>query len=263
MYDKKPDQYTDLRLEIVVTCVNYGDFLAETLPYNLPHADRYVVVTTLDDTVTRNVCRKWSVECVTTDAFTEKGDPFNKGSGVNLGLGALRQRGWILQLDADIVLPLTFRNMLDKSALQRDCLYGAERFSVIGYKAWSEFKAAFHTDPQFSYRYLVTTPPHLHVGANVVHKQLGYTPIGYFQLWHSSYMHKHELRYPDTQSTAEHTDVQFALRWPRVKRLLLPTVRVFHLESEKAKMGANWSGRKTKPFKAGSTKEPPPPPSYY
>lgn len=257
-YANKQTQYTDLRLEVVVTCVNYGDFLAETLPFNLPHADRFVVVTTPEDTTTRNVCRKWSVECVLTDAFTEKGETFNKGAAINVGLGALRQRGWVLHLDADIVLPLTFRNMLDKSALQRNCLYGAERCCIVGYEQWQAFKAAFHTDPQFGYRYLVQTPEELPVGANVVHKHYGYTPIGFFQLWHASHMHEFELRYPDTEGSAENMDVQFAIRWPRPQRQLLPTVRVFHLESEKTIMGANWNGRTTKEFAKTE-----PPPYYY
>lgn len=240
--------YNNVRLEAVVVCLNYADFLAESLPMNLSHIDRLVVVTGHEDHATREVCRKWSVECVLTDVFTEKGETFNKGSAINIGIGTLRQQGWIMQLDADIVLPVNFRGMLDKSALQRDCIYGAERMNVVGYDQWHRIKDKWFTDPQFAYRYIVNSPSDLAVGANVVHKQYGYTPIGFFQLWHSEYMHRYELRYPETEGSAENMDVQWALRWPRAKRLLLPTFRVFHLESETARMGANWSGRTTKPF---------------
>jgi hypothetical protein len=238
----------DNRLEAVIVCLNYGDFLAETLPVNLGQVDRLVVVTSPADLVTREVCRKWSVECVTTDIFGEKGEPFNKGAAINVGLGALRQLGWILQLDADIALPLTFRNMLDKAFLQPDCIYGAERLNVVGYARWEKLRNAWFKEPQFSYRFLVSTPADLPLGATVIHKQWGYTPIGYFQLWHSRYMREHELRYPETEGSAECTDVQWAIRWPRVKRQLLPTVKVYHLESEPAPLGANWHGRTTKPF---------------
>ena len=86
----------DNRLEVVTTCLNYGDFLDQTLPFNLPHIDRMVVVTGHNDLVTREVCRKWSVECVVTDCFTERGEQFNKGAAINVGLGALRQLGWVL-----------------------------------------------------------------------------------------------------------------------------------------------------------------------
>ena len=240
----------DNRVEAIVVCWNYSDFLAETLPWNVAHVDRLVVVTDHSDSATKAVCQKWSVECVVTDAFHEKGEDFNKGSAINVGIQSLRQMGWIVHLDADIVLPTQFRNMLDKSALQRDCIYGAERANVANYARWQTLKHSFHTQPQFSYRYMVATDPDLPIGANLIHKQYGYCPIGFFQLWHSEFMHQHDLRYPDTEGSAENMDVQWSLRWPRKNRLLLPTVRVFHLESEQSHMGANWKGRKTKPFKA-------------
>lgn len=238
----------DNRLEAVIVCLNYADFLTESLPYNLPHLDRCVVVTSHDDKATKEVCRKWSVECIVTDVFTEGGSAFEKGAGINIGLSACRQKGWLLQMDADTVLPVTARNMLDKSALQRDCIYGVERCNVVGYDTWEKVKASYHTDPQFSYRCLVTTPSECPIGANLVHKQYGYCPIGFFQLWHSQFMRNHDIRYPETVGSAEESDVQFALRWPRANRRLLPTLRVYHLESEECAMGTNWRGRKTKPF---------------
>jgi hypothetical protein len=33
-----------------------------------------------------------------------------------------------------------------------------------------------------------------------------------------------------------------------VKRILLPTVSVFHLESQRLNQGVNWHGRKSPPF---------------
>ena len=239
----------DNRIEAVVVCLNYSDFLSQTLPRNLAHVDRLVVVTGHADTATKEVCRKHSVECVTTDSFTEKGERFNKGAAINHGLQALRQLGWILHLDADILLPITFRNMLDKSALQRSCIYGAERANIVGWHAWEKFKHEhYHDVPQFGYRCMVATAPEYPIGANLVHKQYGYCPIGFFQLWHSEYMRSNELRYPETEGSAENADVQWAVRWPRVQRLLLPTVRVYHLDSEHSRMGTNWEGRKSKPF---------------
>ncbi len=238
----------DNRLEAVVVCVNYGDFLNETLPLNLPHIDRLVVVTTLNDQVTRAVCRKWSVECVTTDVFTEKGDCFNKGAAINVGLASLRQKGWLLHMDADIALPITFRNMLDKSALRDDCIYGCERACVCGWDQWQKIKADWLNQPQYCQKYFVMTPAETPISPNIVHKHLGFVPIGFFQLWHSKFMQYNEIRYPETESNAENMDVQFAIKWPRQNRLLLPTIRVYHIESESGPMGINWNGRKSKPF---------------
>lgn len=240
-------QYEQTRLEAVVICLNYSDFLAETLPFTISQFDRVVVVTAHNDMDTKNICHKWSVECVVTDAFVERGDVFNKGAAINVGLANLRQNGWIVQLDADIVVPLQLRNMLAKAGLQTDCLYGVERFNVHSYEKWAKIRPTCLTEPQFSHRYFVNAPD-LPACAHVVHKEFGYVPIGFFQLWHSQFMHQHMIRYPDVESSAENMDVQFALRWPRTQRRLLPTVRVLHLESEKSPMGANWRGRKTPPF---------------
>jgi hypothetical protein len=40
----------------------------------------------------------------------------------------------------------------------------------------------------------------------------------------------------------------FSAQWPPEKRALLPTIAVYHLESESAPQGQNWNGRTTKPF---------------
>lgn len=246
-YQAPPRSY-DNRVEAVIVCRDYGDFLAETLPMNLDHIDRVVVVTSVEDSLTRAICRHWSVECVTTDVFTEKGDCFNKGAAINVGLASLRQKGWLLHMDADIVLPLRFKNMLDKSALQEHCLYGCERACVQGWLAWQKIKATWWTEPQYAEKYFVTTPPQAPISPNIVHKDRGFTPIGFFQFWHSKYSQWNEIRYPETESNAENMDVQFAIKWPRKDRILLPTVPVFHLESEAGPMGVNWNGRKSKPF---------------
>jgi hypothetical protein len=244
----KNESYSNQPVEVIITSVDYGDFLDQTLPFTLPHADRVVVVTSFDDSTTQEVCRKWSVECIPTDTFNEKGEVFNKGNGINIGLSMLRQNGWILSMDADIVLPLTFRNMLAKSGLDTNSIYGCNRLNVVGWDAWKKLKSDWHDNPQFAYSCLINTPSEFALGATLVHKQYGYTPIGFFQLWHSSYMNRYQLRYPNVQGSAEKDDVQWALRWPRKQRCLLPTVRVFHLESEKSEMGANWNGRTTKTF---------------
>lgn len=231
-----------MNLEGVIVCKNYGDFLAETLPENLDQFDRLVVVTHPDDKETQAVCKRYSVICVTTTCMHDEGDSFNKGRAINLGISHLRGTGWILHLDADIVLPHHFRDMLHRARLEEKNLYGADRVNVIGYKHWQKFK--HKRLPHHSQGYFVEPIAEFPVGARIVHHEHGYTPIGYFQLWHSS-LHK---RYPIHQGTAEHTDVLFAAQWARRDRVLLPEVIVCHLESEPAAMGTNWNGRRTKRF---------------
>ncbi len=238
-----PDPFNDHTLEGLTVCVNYADFLDHTLRHNLAAFQRFVVVTSFDDYATQGVCQKHSVECVQTDVMFEYGSKFNKGAAINLGLAYLRQTGWILHLDSDVILPDRFRNLLDKTPLQRDSVYGALRVNIRSYE---QFRKHLHDqwNPQFHHKYLLDTPEECPPGATLIHREYGYCPIGYFQLWHGS-QHK---RYPAVHNSAEHDDVLHALQWPRAKRHMLPSVRVFHLESESAGMGANWGGRKTKHF---------------
>src|ERR1700758_5305210 len=105
-----------LHLQCVSVCVNYDDFLAETLPQNRRHFDRMVVVTAPEDLATQRVCEYWDVDVVLTDAFQSRWGEFHKAKGINAGLKVLDLRlGWILHLDADIALPPRSRVMLDNA----------------------------------------------------------------------------------------------------------------------------------------------------
>jgi hypothetical protein len=58
-----------MRIESVVTSVNYGDLLAWTLPHNKNYFENTVVVTTPEDQETQKVCDYWHVRYIVTDAF--------------------------------------------------------------------------------------------------------------------------------------------------------------------------------------------------
>lgn len=233
-----------LKLEGIIVCKDYSDFLEYTLPENIEHFDRLIVVTHPGDEKTKSICRKYSVEVVETTCMHDDGDAFNKGRCINLGQGHCRGLDWFLHLDADIVLPHRFKDMLHRAKLDKANIYGADRVNVYGCDHWLEHR--HKAVPHYSQGYFVEPPQEFKFGARIVHYEIGYTPIGYFQLWHNS-QHK---RYPIHQGNAEHTDVLFAAQWPRPNRVLLPEVIVYHLESEEShKMGANWNGRKTKEFK--------------
>lgn len=234
-----------MKIEAVIVCKDYADFLEETLPENLPHLDRLVIVTHPNDHRTRALCAKFTVDCVLTEVFHEDGDVFNKGRAINVGLGHLRGLEWFLHLDADIVLPHNFRGLLQRARLEKTFLYGCDRQNVYGADHWDEHKAK--RVPYYAHRYFVEPIKEFPIGARIIHEEHGYTPIGYFQLWHKS----KGVKYPIAQGNAEHTDVLFACNWTRAQRVLLPEVFVYHLESGggPVEMGANWNGRKTPEFK--------------
>jgi hypothetical protein len=249
MYHTTSPHSAGLYLEGLTVCVNYADFLDETLTANLDHFDEFCVVTSHDDRATQAVCDRHGVICVKTDVHREDPlDRFNKGLMINLGLAHLRHRGWLLHLDADIVLPDRLRFVLNKSRLDDDCIYGADRVNVVGRENWEAIKRSPSFARQYHHRYLVTpagSQSGSRLGARLVHNEYGYCPIGCFQLWHSRHAQR---RYHFSQGSAEHSDVLFALQWPAAKRILLPGVFVYHLESEPAHIGANWQGRVTREF---------------
>ena len=78
---------------------------------------------------------------------------------INLGLAHLRNRGWLLHLDADIVLPDRLRFILNKSRLDEDCIYGADRVNVVGRGHWEAIKRSANYRRQYRHRYLVARPP--------------------------------------------------------------------------------------------------------
>lgn len=231
-----------MKLEAVIVCSSYGDFLEHTLPNTLQFVDKAVVVTTPEDKHTQAICNRYGVDCIDTKVFFEDGDKFNKGRAINLGLSHLRQDEWIMHIDADVMLPHRFRDLLGRAKLNPKNIYGADRLNTGSYESWIAHQAK--TIPQYQYKFLVGAPKEFPIGSRLIHNEYGYCPIGFFQLWHKS----ENRKYPINQGSAEHTDVLFAVQWPRENRVLLPELFVFHLESEAAAMGANWQGRKTKPF---------------
>lgn len=236
-----------VRIEAVTVCVGYSDFLTETAAQNRALLDRWVIVTNHDDEVTVDLCHRLNLECIRTGDFTQRGDIFNKGRAVERGLGMLAHDDWLLHLDADVALPMDFRESLLDADLDIECLYGADRHMLVGWDEWQAWKARGSTRGYHCYQ---RTLAHK-VGARWVDVRYGYVPIGYFQLWHHSQDVRHGIRtrrYPEWHSSAARADVKFALQWDRRRRQLLPEVIVAHLESSPAQTGANWNGRKTPLF---------------
>lgn len=236
-------------IEAVTVCVGYGDFLRVTLPLNRGLFDRLAIVTTPDDTETREVCRRHGITPVVTREFYRGGDPFNKARGINKGLDQLAHTGWVVHLDADIVLPSTFRADVRDADLDPKTLFGCDRAMVRSWAEWVRLRDSGWLNRDYHCR--VNFPPHLPVGARWANAEHGYCPIGFFQMWHSSadlYGGAHLRPYPTSHNDAARADVQFAIQWDRRDRQVLAEVVAIHLESEPAKLGANWRGRTTARF---------------
>lgn len=214
-------------IEAVVTCVNYADYLACTLPHLASWVDRVVVVTSLSDWETVKVIDSVPKTIkVQTDAFFTDGTPFAKGRAINQGMVFLDLRGWLLITDADML----FTKPIDVNTLDTTCLHTVERRAVIGRQAYEQVlkgeDVSSHTIP-------------------MVYHNKTVIPSGYCQLWH--YPTKPQA-YPEASATAAKDDMLLSRSWHRSKRRIIPTYRAFHLEMPANKKAANWWGRKTTRF---------------
>lgn len=247
-------------LEVVTVCVGYADFLAETAKWNAGLFDRWIIVTEDSDEATRELCRKMNLEVIITDdgkrhVRGENGinsGKFNKGRMVERGLLQTSDEGWRLHLDADIAVPHRFRHALEAADLQKDVIYGADRAMVQSFEDWKTLlDSGYMQGGHWDYHCRTQFPKNVQIGTRWAHPQMGYVPIGFFQLYHSSQDEWRGVRvkpYPMNHSNACRSDVKFGMKWDRHKRAVIPELFVVHLESHPAKMGSNWNGRTTKPF---------------
>ena len=240
-----------MRIEAVTVCINYGDFLAVTAEWNRHLFDHWVVVTSPDDDVTREVCRQYQLQTLLTEEGYDSGGRFNKGALVERGLQMLSTEGWRWHLDADVVFPSHTRKQLELAHLDPAVIYGVDRIMVRSWNDWVRLRDSGYVSRPFDNPHEVRFPPGFEVGSRWVVPQSGWVPIGFTQLWHASMEEWRRVRvrpYPGNHGGASHTDVRHSLQWDRRRRQLLPELIAVHLESEHAEIGANWTGRTTAPF---------------
>lgn len=237
--ERLPDYEHDaLRLEALTVCVGFDDFLEVTLAANMPHVDTMIVVTSHEDRATAKVVNKYGAMLVQTDLFKKNGRNFNKGAAINAGFAYFQYVGWRLHLDSDIALPDNFRRVLfNRTHLNRNCIYGADRMETIGRNEINRLRS----QPQHRHG------SHIRIEAPLGHRFIdplnGYTPLGFFQLWHAS-VHR---AYPYSLGTAAHDDIMFAAQWKREHRQHLPTAVCHHILAAPSRQGENWDGHRKQP----------------
>ena len=224
----------------VITCVNYADYLADTLPLNRRHFDELIVVTDPFDAETVAVCERYGVICVQSDRAHVDGAVLSKGEMINAGISALTNPQWVLNLDADVILPFNFRRLFDTSILNPGVLYWTRRVEPNDSEL-PRVRKAIRTDMA---DFLKQEKSRFGQTYNDV--------SGYFQLWNVSataIRDRESTWYPEGYKTAERVDRVFAERWPDDKQVSLPgEFQIVHLPHNKRLRGVNWNGRKTPPL---------------
>lgn len=210
-------------ISFICVCVDYSDYLEETLKYNHYIFNDIYIITTRSDCATKEIVKKYSnVSIVETDIFYKDNHPFNKGAALNIGLQNIKNKDWILIGDADCIYPNNLANLV--ANLDKNCLYGMRREIVNSSKVLHDIL----------------------VGKNKpnpkLEKAMHYTP-GYFQLFNTSsdkWLNK-IITYPEFP-TAQRVDRWFA------KYNFLPNERKIIDEAFVIHLGPttiNWSGRKS------------------
>lgn len=238
------------KISCVITCINYGDYLAETLPLNRRHFDEMVVVTDYEDRETAEVCERYGVKCVQSERAHLDGAVIAKGEMINDGIAAMDNPEWILNIDADVILPYNFRRSFDTAIFNPGVLYWTRRIEPndndmlkVRQMLRHEMLNFFKREKTFSQTYNDMS--------------------GYFQLWHIGAKAIREYGqnsqwYPEGFKTAERVDRVFAERWPDKKQVALPRdeFQIVHLPHNKRLRGVNWNGRKTPRLEALPWPEP-------
>lgn len=214
-------------IEAIVVCVDYDDYLAETLPYVREAVDRLLVVSASRDSDTPRVCENLNVECLTTDAFFDDGAVFWKGRAINAGLRCLSRSDWILHLDADIAM----MHPLNCDGLDPHCLYTAPRLPVLGREEWRAIQRG---------AFITTREP-----KKMYYKRGNLLPCGYFQLWN---VRQNPFWYDERSKDASKSDWAFNENFPPERRRILDDIAVYHLEMPGDNIKANWQGRRTPRF---------------
>lgn len=211
----------------ITICVDYGDYLAVTLPINRKHFDKVVVVTTPADSETIGVANRCDAWCLTTRAFHERGASFNKGAAIERGLEIAGREGWIVLLDADIVVPAE-ADLRGPWAVPGS-LYTPRRLMRLDAAGVSGDPATWRS------------------GRPAGNEEFA----GYFQMFHAS---DAALGPPPWYSTrwkhAGGSDSEFWKRWP-IRRRVRPPFEVLHLGPD----GENWHGRASRRLDGADPKD--------
>lgn len=199
----------------VTTCVNYDDILAITLPRNVKHFRKCVVVTSYEDERTAKlVYGIRGAQLFRTDAFTRNGAFFNKGAAIEEAFDVLGRSGWILLVDADILLPQVFEPELP----DKNVIYGAHRYQLpegsLDFGGdWTRWKWTWESP---------TEPP----------------AVGYFQLFHADATVLQSRPWYPTHSVHAALEMGFTDKFSEARWLPDP---VLHIGAP----AENWFGRAT------------------
>lgn len=212
----------DLSAKAILVCVEYHDILELTIAKNASHFESITVVTTPDDIQTQSVVEKIpNARCYLTNAFYANGCAFNKGAAMEEGFDTAGRNGWIVVMDADIVLP----PKINISELSDQKIYGVQRRMLEDVSSYADGR--YHEIEEWK---TLPTMPDTDIA------------VGFFQLFNSCAPPlSNRPWYPIEWKHAGGCDSFFERKWSNQNRVRLFDFQVLHLGVP----GKNWFGRTT------------------
>lgn len=199
-------------LDVIIISVNYNDLLLVSLSHNINIFDKITVVTSSDDLMCQKICEKFEINCLVTDVMYENGSIFNKGKAINAGINSLKNPGFILLIDADIIVS----EKIDTDILSTDTLYTSDRWICNTYEEYLQIKTQ---NLENFCRFEVDKG------------------LGFFQLFHFS----KESKFPESSDNASFSDLLFRDKFTIRSKI---DNQIIHL----GKTFRNWNGRVTERF---------------
>ena len=209
------------KIDAIIVSVDYNDFLILTLENNIKYLENITVVTSSNDTLCKEICDKFGVKCVITDRMYEDGAKFNKGKAINDGIKSIKNPEWILLLDADIILPNKWSEIVNSNIFKKDSIHICSR-NII--ETHNDYQRWINGD----------------VEVGKIESSKGF---GYFQLFNvnsNAIFGKYPI-FPETSDDAAWSDLSFRNKFG--SRVEIP-LSVVHL----GKAYTNWKGRETENF---------------
>lgn len=191
----------------ITTSVDYADYLPHCLHCLAGVVDAACVVTTEND-ASIDVAQRYGSTPITFDGWHANGAAFNKAGAIRYAqekIHAAYPDAWYLLIDADVMVPVDARELIERHATNPEVLYGARRVD-------------FHTPDR-----LKSSRPN---------KAYASMFAGFFQLY------RRHVLYGEWSRTAELCDLQFASQFASC--VVLP-MTVGHCGQE----AINWEGRRS------------------
>jgi hypothetical protein len=120
----------------VTICIDYADYLAETLPHNRPLFSTYYIITEERDTRTRELAAAHGCVVLYTTKTHAKGAKFNKSGmlfDAQQHIHRAHTYAWVVILDADMYLPVDIWASIRVNALNKNGIYGLIRHVYASY----------------------------------------------------------------------------------------------------------------------------------